>query len=89
MRRHISKSITRRSAALQSALAKYNEMAPQQVPPRPIITYEEIIGYASLGDFDLLRHSRNEILSRPWSVASNREVSTKYFKVLRAREEIN
>lgn len=88
MRRHISKSITRRSAALRTALDRYNELAPQQDPPRPMIDYKDVITFASLGDFDLLRYSRNEILSKPWTRPTNREISTKYYKVLRAREEI-
>jgi hypothetical protein len=89
MRRHISKSIARRSAALRTALEKYNELAPIQDPPRPIITYKEIVGYASLGEFDLLRYSRNDILSKPWSRSVNREMCTKYFKVIGARQEID
>lgn len=88
MRRHISKSIVRRSTALRASLDKYNELAPLQDPPRPAIDYADITNCAWLGDFDLLRHSRHEILSKPWATRSNREVANKWFKVAGARFEI-
>lgn len=88
MRRHISKSIVRRSAALRTSLDKYNKLAPLQNPPRPTIDYAEITSCAWLGDFDLLRHSRHEILVKPWSSRSNRAVANKWYKVVGARYEI-
>jgi len=88
LRRQISRNITRRSLALRTSLDRYNTLAPQQDPPRAIIQYAEIANYAWLGDFDLLKHSRHDILSRPWSDATNREACTKYFKYKRAREEL-
>lgn len=88
LRRQISKNITRRSQALRTSLDKYNALAPHQNPPRPFIDYKEIANHAWLGDFDLLKYSRHDILSQPWANATNREIATKYHKVRRAREEI-
>lgn len=88
LRRQISKNIARRSQALRTSLDKYNVMAPKQDPPRPIIDYKDIANYAWLGDFDLLKHSRHDILSRPWSQTRNREFAVKHHKLKRAREEM-
>lgn len=88
MRRHISKSIVRRSAALRTSLDKYNSLAPLQDPPRPVIDYADITSCAWLGDFDLLRHSRHEILDKPWVKKSHREVANKWYKVAGARHEL-
>ena len=88
MRKHISKAITRRSAAIRTALATYNELAPLQNPPRPILKFSDIVSYAFLGDFELLKYSRHDIVSKPWASAANREVAIKHFKVKRAHEEI-
>lgn len=88
MRRHISKSIVRRSVALRTSLDKYNELAPRQDPPRPTIDYADVTDLAWLGDFDLLRHSRHDILSKAWASRSNREVANKWYKVAGARFEI-
>ncbi|KAG1735668.1 uncharacterized protein EDB91DRAFT_1238175 [Suillus paluster] len=88
MRKYISKAITRRSAAIRTALDRYNKLAPLQDPPRPILDYSEVVGYACLGEFSLLKHSRHQILTKPWSVSANREMAAKYFKLVRSHEEI-
>ncbi|KAG1876360.1 hypothetical protein F4604DRAFT_1880665 [Suillus subluteus] len=43
---------------------------------------------AAIREFDLLKHSRRDLLSKPWASKANREVAAKYFKVVRAREEL-
>ena len=88
MRKHISKAIAKRSSAIHTALEKYNELAPLQNPPRPTLQFSDVASYSWLSDFDLLKFSRTDILQKPWSVPANREVANKYFKVLRAHEEI-
>jgi hypothetical protein len=88
MRKYISKAITRRSAAIRTALEKYNKLAPLQNPPRPVLDYSEVVGYASLGEFSLLKYSRHDILAKPWSIPANREMAVKYFKLVRSCEEI-
>jgi hypothetical protein len=89
MRRHISKAITKRSSAIRTALERYNDLAPLQNPPRPTLQFSDVASYSWLGDFDLLKFSRTDILQKPWSVPANREVANKYFKVIRAHEEIH
>ncbi|KAI0059807.1 hypothetical protein BV25DRAFT_1808428 [Artomyces pyxidatus] len=88
LRKHISTAITRRSAAVRTALNAYNKLAPLQDPPRPVIDFKQIANYGWAGDFELLKDSRQEVLDKPWSKPANREAATKYFKVKRAREEI-
>jgi hypothetical protein len=75
--------------ALRRALDKYNQLAPQQDPPRPVLDYADIATYGWLNDFELLKHSRHDILVRPWSVPANRDVATKYFKIKGAYSEIS
>ncbi|KAI0039276.1 hypothetical protein FA95DRAFT_1585319 [Auriscalpium vulgare] len=89
MRRHISAAITRRSAAVRNALNAYNRLAPLQDPPRRKMEYHEVANYGWLGEFDLLKESRHEVLDKPWSQPANREALTKYLKIQRAREEIH
>jgi hypothetical protein len=88
MRKYISKAITRRSATIRNALEKYNKLAPLQAPPRPILDYAEVVGYATLGEFTLLKYSRHDFLRKPWAVPENREMSAKYFKLVQSHEEI-
>ena len=61
----------------------------KQSPVRPVLQYGEVLSYATLGDFDLLKHSRHDVLARPWSNTMHRQMAAKYFKLLRAHEEIN
>ncbi|KAI0043066.1 hypothetical protein FA95DRAFT_1631889 [Auriscalpium vulgare] len=89
LRKHISHAITRRSGAVRTALEQYNELAPLQTPPRPVLKYSEVADYSWLADFDLLKESRSEVLEKPWSKPANREAAVKHFKIKRAREELD
>ncbi|KAG0692671.1 hypothetical protein DFH29DRAFT_882163 [Suillus ampliporus] len=89
MRQQISNAITRRSTTIQNALERYNQLAPLQTPPREVLKFSEVASYAWLGEFELLKHSWQEVLTKPWVSKANREVAGKYFKIIRACEEIN
>jgi hypothetical protein len=86
--KQISKAIVKRSGAIRTALNKYNKLAVSQNPQQPTLQYSEVILYAVLGEFDLLKHSQHEILTKPWTNPTHREMAVKHFKVLRAQEEI-
>jgi hypothetical protein len=77
-----------RSAAIRTALTKYNEAAADLFPPRSPLSWEEIVEYAFLADFDLLRDTREDIRQRPWATPAARLAMDSYFKLLRAEEEI-
>ena len=73
---------------MRNALKRYNKLAVKQSPLQPTLQYSEVLSYATLGDFDLLKHSQHEVLAWPWSNTMHRQMVVKYFKLLRAREEI-
>jgi hypothetical protein len=58
-------------------------------PPCRQLTWDEVVEYAFLADFDLLRDSRKDIRTRPWAQPANRVLMDEYFKIERAREEID
>ena len=64
-------------------------MKQKQSPLQPVLQYSEVLSYATLGDFDLLKHSRHDILARPWLNTMHHQMAVKYFKFLRAHKEIN
>ncbi|KAG2152785.1 hypothetical protein DEU56DRAFT_868810 [Suillus clintonianus] len=88
LRQQIGKALQRRSEAIRNAIIRYNTQAAGLNPPRPNISWKDIADYGFLGEFDLLRHSRDDIRSSDWSKPGHREATTKYFKLHRAREEI-
>ena len=83
----IGKALQHRSDAIKNALNRYNVQAAKLTPPRPSLSWRQIIDYSFLGEFDLLRHSRVDIRNQPWKV-TRREATVKYFKLCRAEEEL-
>ena len=47
-----------------------------------------MVEYAFLADFDLLQDSRQDVRDRPWTKPASHVVIDHYFKLERAREEI-
>ncbi|KAJ7800266.1 hypothetical protein B0H14DRAFT_3092678 [Mycena olivaceomarginata] len=88
MRKHIAKALQARSKAVRNAIDRYNSAASLLDPPMPHLTWEQVVEYAFLADFDILRDTRAEIQSRPWTRPAYRLAMDRYFKILRAREEI-
>jgi hypothetical protein len=76
------------SNALQKALEWYNTVAAARNPPAPKLSWDQVVGFAFLADFNLLRHSRQDICEKPWASPSNRAIRDQYFKIQRAQEEI-
>ncbi|KAJ7343266.1 hypothetical protein DFH08DRAFT_1009750 [Mycena albidolilacea] len=88
MRKHIAKALQARSKAVRAAIDRYNEAAGALNPPMPSITWEQVVEYAFLADFDILRDTRAEVQSKPWTRPAYRLAMDHYFKILRACEEI-
>ncbi|KAJ7818940.1 hypothetical protein B0H13DRAFT_2378621 [Mycena leptocephala] len=88
LRKHIAKALQARSKAVKTALERYNEAASAMVPARTVLTWEQIVDYAFLADFDLLREGREDIRSEPWAQAAGRAAMDQHFKLLCADEEI-
>jgi len=88
LRTHIAKALQRRSDAIRAALARYNQQAAKLKPPRPSLSWKQIVDYSFLGEFDILRHSRTDIRTEDWAKPGRRELTTKHMELCRAREEV-
>jgi hypothetical protein len=88
LRKHIGNAIKARGQAIRTCLDKYNIAALALKPPRQILDWDEVVGYAFLSDFDLLRDSRQDIRSKPWAAPAARLATSQWYKYLRAGEEI-
>lgn len=88
MRKHIAKALQSRSQAIRTALERYNSAARALPVPRRQLEWKEVVEYAFLADFDLLRDARQDITHRPWATPAGRLAMGQYFKIERAREEI-
>ncbi|KAG6809770.1 hypothetical protein H0H92_014809 [Tricholoma furcatifolium] len=87
-RKHIGKALKARSQAIRTALNRYNEAASRLSPPRPPLTWDEVVDYAFLADFDLLRDCRQNVSERPWARPAARALLDRHFRIERAREEV-
>ncbi|EIW81516.1 hypothetical protein CONPUDRAFT_90395 [Coniophora puteana RWD-64-598 SS2] len=83
-----TKALKTRSAAIHSALKQYNQAAQALVPPRRTLDWDQVVEYAFLADFDLLRDARQDITTRDWAKPGARSAMDLHFKICRAREEI-
>jgi hypothetical protein len=88
LRKHIANALKARSQAIRTALVNYNSAVADLNPPRPSLSWEEVVEYAFLSDFDLLRDTRQDIRKKPWATPAGRLAMDGYFKLLRAKEEI-
>jgi hypothetical protein len=88
MQMHISKALQTRSLAIRNALDRYNAAAAKLNPPRELLTYSTIVEYSFVGDFSLLKTSREDIRLQDWARPAVREAMVKQFQLERAHEEI-
>ncbi|KAJ7032930.1 hypothetical protein C8F04DRAFT_1211033 [Mycena alexandri] len=88
MRRHIAKALQTRSEAVKNAISRYNIAAASLEPPAPQLSWDEVVEYAFLADFDFLRATDGELLDKPWTRPAYRLAMDRYFKIIRAKEEI-
>ncbi|KAF8178986.1 hypothetical protein K438DRAFT_1604258 [Mycena galopus ATCC 62051] len=88
MRAHIAKALQSRSKGIRNAIERYNAVALSMDPPMPTLSWDEVVNFGFLAEFDLLRDTRDSVRSRPWTRRNYRLAMDSYFKILRAREEI-
>jgi hypothetical protein len=88
LRKHIAKALQARSQAIRTAIERHNKAAATLRPSQPKLSWDQVVEYAFLADFDLLRDTREDI-RRPWAQPANRVLMDQYFKIQRAHEEID
>ncbi|KAJ6507655.1 hypothetical protein DFH09DRAFT_942809 [Mycena vulgaris] len=88
LRKHIAKALQVRSKIIRRALTRYNAAAAALTPRRRSLTWAEVIDYAFLSDFDILRDPNGNTALRPWADPAARHLMDCFFKIERAREEI-
>ncbi|KAI6124642.1 hypothetical protein EV401DRAFT_2068853 [Pisolithus croceorrhizus] len=89
LRKHIAKALKARSTTIRTVLDRFNAAARACSPPCCQLTFEQVVEYTFLTDFDLLRHAtRKDISQRPWASPAARVAMDQYFRVCHAEEEI-
>jgi len=86
LRKHIGKALQTCSAAIWTALTQYNAAA--KALGRRMLEFNEVVEYAFLADFNLLRDTRQDISMCPWASPAAQLALNTYFKLCRAEEEV-
>ncbi|KAI6011450.1 hypothetical protein BKA83DRAFT_4467030 [Pisolithus microcarpus] len=86
LHKHIGKALQTRSAAIRATLTQYNTTA--KALGHWTLEFDEVIEYAFLSDFDLLRDMRQDMLTWPWALPAVRLAINTHFKLCRAEEEV-
>ena len=76
------------SQAIQGAFDRYNMAVSLLLPPCPNLSWNDVVEYTFLADFDLLCESCQDVCDCPWSKPAFRVLIDKYFKLECAQEEI-
>ena len=79
-RTQIAKALKAHSQAIRTAVARYNQAAAGLPKPRPSIDVSQVLEYVFIGEFDLLRESRFDILEKPWARPAACEALSAFFK---------
>ena len=88
MRKHIAQSLKNHSKSIQNAITTYNEAAAALCPPRWKITWDEIVDFSYLSEFDILRDTHEDVREKKWATPQNCLLMSRFFKYVWAEEEI-
>ncbi len=86
--KHIAQALSHHCAAIHSAIECYNALAPLQRPPHPLLMYSDVVKYCNFSEFEILKHSDHNLLSKDWATLANQQAAKMYFKIECAKEEI-
>ncbi|KAJ7509411.1 hypothetical protein B0H11DRAFT_1632096, partial [Mycena galericulata] len=88
LRKQIAKALQARSKPVETAITTYNAAAEAMSPAKPTLDWEQVVEFAFLADFDLLREAREDIRDETWALPAGRVAMDAHYKLLRADEGI-
>ncbi|KAE9403701.1 hypothetical protein BT96DRAFT_990133 [Gymnopus androsaceus JB14] len=88
MQKHIATALKLCSKSIQSAIIAYNNTAASMSPPRRRITWEEVVEFSYLSEFNILRDTREDVRGWKWATQKNRVLMQEFFKLIRAENEL-
>lgn len=88
LQKYIRNALKACSKAVCTTLQNYNVAAQGLVPPWPALSWDDIVEYTFLADFELLSDTRSDICLRVWAKPASCALMDQYFKMERVCEEI-
>lgn len=88
MRKHLANALKSRSKSIQAAIEAYNTAARALSPPREELSWDEILEFSFLSEFDILRDACTDVREKKWATQKNRLLMQQFFKLLSAESEL-
>ncbi|KAJ7160860.1 hypothetical protein C8R46DRAFT_871688, partial [Mycena filopes] len=86
--KHIAKALQTRLQTSRAALKRYNLAASTLSPPMPPVTWDNVMDFTFLTNFDILRDPEANAELHPWAKPAAQQLMDTHFKILRAKERI-
>ena len=88
LRKHIAQALSCCCTAIHNTIARYNDLMVLQMLPCPHLVYSKVVDYCTFSEFEILKHSEHDVLSKDWAVLVNRQAANKCFKIECVKEEV-
>ena len=88
LHKHIATALRVHSQAIHNALNCYNAATSAVSPPHPTLSWNDVVEYVFLANFDLLQDSHQDVRDRPWTNPACHVVVDHHFKLEHTCEEI-
>ncbi|KIK66720.1 hypothetical protein GYMLUDRAFT_238956 [Collybiopsis luxurians FD-317 M1] len=88
MCKHLANALKTQSKAIQNAVTEYNAIASSMTPPRREISWDEVVEYTFLSEFNILWDTREDVRTKNWATPANCILMSQFYKVIQAEEEL-
>ncbi|KAE9389219.1 hypothetical protein BT96DRAFT_792378, partial [Gymnopus androsaceus JB14] len=88
MRKHIANALKLRSKSIHNAIDSYNTAVAALLPPCQYISWEQVLDFSYLSEFDILWDTREDFREQPWATQKNCMLMQEFFKLIHAENEL-
>ncbi|KAE9386063.1 hypothetical protein BT96DRAFT_1087389 [Gymnopus androsaceus JB14] len=88
MRKHIANALKLRLKSIQTAIAAYNQVAAALSPPHSLVSWEDIVEFSYLSEFDILCDTREDVQEQRWATQKNCMLMQELFKLICTKNEL-
>ncbi|KAJ7671094.1 hypothetical protein B0H17DRAFT_1209145 [Mycena rosella] len=86
--KHMAKALQARSKAIKTAINCYNLATDSMIPHKVNLSWEEVVEYVFLSDFNLLHERGEDIRDEPWAHSAGHVAMDQDYKLLHTDKEI-
>ncbi|KAE9384969.1 hypothetical protein BT96DRAFT_841316, partial [Gymnopus androsaceus JB14] len=88
MRKHLANALKSQSKSIKAAIEAYNAAACALSPPCEQLSWDKILEFSFLSEFDILQDARTDVRTKKWATQKNHLLMQQFFKLLSAETEL-